>query len=282
VNPTDDVRRGAAVRGRRDMSGNDIYATPRIVTDLSECYFYHTMDIPGYGYVEGEWDLRKGVRQYLGAVDFKGKRVLEIGTASGFLCFYMESQGAEVVAYDLSENQEWDIVPFSGYDYRQFMLSRKAHIRRINNSFWLCHRAYRSHARVVYGEVYDIPEEIGMVDISTFGCILLHVRDPFHALQNALRLTKETVIITEPLRRWYFPVQLLSKFVGPPLVFLPEFRSCKPKETWWVLSPEVIKRFIGALGFEEAQVRYHFQKFQGRKRLLYSVIGQRTIDPHSM
>lgn len=63
------------------------------------------MDIPGYGGVEGEWDLRKGVKEYLGNVDFKGKRVLEIGTASGFLCFYMEGQGAEVVAYDLQRNK---------------------------------------------------------------------------------------------------------------------------------------------------------------------------------
>lgn len=264
------------------MSSNGIYATPRTVTDLNECYFYHTMDIPGYGCVEGEWDLRKGARQYLGGVDFTGKRVLEIGTASGFLCFYMESQGADVVAYDLSGDQAWDIVPFSRDDARQLMLSRKAQIRRINNSFWLCHKAFSSRAKVVYGAVYTIPQEIGMVDISTFGCVLLHVRDPFHALQNALRLTREMVIITEPVRRWYLPLQILSKRVGPFMVFLPEFRRREPKDTWWVLSPEVIKRFIGALGFEEAQVRYHFQKFQGRKRLLYSVIGQRTRDPHSM
>ncbi|MBV9971725.1 MAG: hypothetical protein JO135_00155, partial [Candidatus Eremiobacteraeota bacterium] len=34
------------------------YAEPRTVTNLSDCYFYHTMEIPGYGLVEGQWDLR--------------------------------------------------------------------------------------------------------------------------------------------------------------------------------------------------------------------------------
>src|SRR6201998_1346257 len=114
------------------MSERDIYATPRTITNIDECFFYHTMDIPGYGHVEGQWDLREGIREYLGAVDLKGKRVLEIGTASGFVCFYMESQGAEVVAYDLSEEHIWDLVPFSQYDYKEFALAHKAHIKALN------------------------------------------------------------------------------------------------------------------------------------------------------
>ena len=87
------------VAASRDSS---VYAEPRTVTDLEECYFYHSMEIPGYGLVEGPWDLRGGVDDYLGNVDLNGKRVLEVGTASGFLCFTMEGRGADVVAYDLS------------------------------------------------------------------------------------------------------------------------------------------------------------------------------------
>ena len=55
----------------------------------------------------------------MGKVDLRGKRVLEMETASGFLCFYMESKGAEVVAYDLSPDHLWDIVPFYNIDNRQ-------------------------------------------------------------------------------------------------------------------------------------------------------------------
>ena len=41
------------------MSRDDhVYAPPRTVTDLNDCYFYHTMDVPGVGRVTGEWDLR--------------------------------------------------------------------------------------------------------------------------------------------------------------------------------------------------------------------------------
>ena len=94
------------------MSDQIVYAQPRLIDDINDCYFYHTMDVPGYGHVEGEWDLRGKESEYLGRIPLKGKRVLEVGTASGFLCFYMENQGAQVVAYDLSPAEDWDMVPY--------------------------------------------------------------------------------------------------------------------------------------------------------------------------
>jgi 2-polyprenyl-3-methyl-5-hydroxy-6-metoxy-1,4-benzoquinol methylase len=81
-----------------------IFALPRVVNDLSACHFYHSMEIPGYGLVQGPWDLRPAIDQYLGRYNFRGKRILDVGTASGFLTFSMEKAGAEVVSYDLSED----------------------------------------------------------------------------------------------------------------------------------------------------------------------------------
>jgi hypothetical protein len=155
------------------------------------------MDIPGYGHVDGEWDLREGISDYLGHVPLRGKRVLEVGTANGFICFNMEREGAQVVAYDLSEEQDWDAVPYERHDAAAFLSERRNHIRRLNNAFWLCHRAFGSKSKMVYGDVYSVPEDIGLVDVCTFGSILLHLRDPFLAMQKALRLTKETVIVTD-------------------------------------------------------------------------------------
>jgi SAM-dependent methyltransferase len=226
------------------------------------------MDIPEYGHVKGDWDLRGGVRDYLGGVDFKGKRVLDVGTASGFLCFYMEQQGAEVVGFDLSKDESWDIVPYQRYDYERFLLDQREKIGRLNNGFWLAHKAFRSSVKMVYGSVYQIPPEIGTVDISVFGSVLLHLRDPFLALQNALRLTRETVIVTEAyrslsLRGFYrslrFPLRPWN--LGKTCMgFLPDFKTCEPKETWWQLTPSIIQRFLAVLGFEKTQVQRHTQK----------------------
>jgi len=264
-----------------------IFAPDRLVQDVKECYFYHSMDIPGYGAVTGEWDLRHRMSDYLGNISFDGKRVLEMGTADGFACFYMESQGAEVVAFDLSGAETWDVVPFARDNSKIFNVERKHHIERLNNAFWLSHRAFRSKSRMVYGNAYSIPAEIGDVDIATFGSILLHLRDPFLALHQALRLTRETVVVTdlaEPLgvpavvRRWR---QNLPKNLGrPAMKFLPDWKVSRPQETWWQLSPELIKSFIGVLGFEQTRVTYHSHDYYGGKRKakikLFTVVGHRT------
>ena len=270
------------------MSNPSPYAEPRLVTDLADCYFYHTMEIPGYGVVEGEWDLRKGIRAYLGNVDFRGKRVLELGTASGFICFHMEREGADVVGYDLSEEQSWDIVPYARYPYAEFLRERKKHIRKTNNAFWLGHQAFGSRSKLVYGDVYSIPHEIGEVDITTVCSILLHVRDPFLALQRALALTRETVIVTEgaevinlpnPLRR--LRNLLPRKLSAPPMWFAPNWRAVEPKETWWRLSPELIQRFIGVLGFERSEVTYHYQPYRRGTLQIplrqFTVVGHRSV-----
>jgi hypothetical protein len=267
------------------MSNKTIYAEPRLVTDINDCLFYHTMDIPGHGLVKGQFDLRQGVREYLGNVDFRGKRVLELGTASGFLCFYMESQGADVVAYDLSQHHDWDLVPLCA-DKRQHRPERRRElIRKINNAFWFNHKAFNSNAKMVYGTVYEIPEEIGMVDISTFGAILLHLRDPFLALQNALRLTRETVIVTQGLwprglgrirAPFRIPAPLLALFPIPQIKFVPDHNAPR-LDTWWRLSPKVVIRMIAILGFEESTTNYHWQKLgSGMYRAMYTVVGHRT------
>lgn len=261
------------------MPNESVYATPKTVTQLEQCHFYHTMDIPGYGHVPGEWDLRGREDEYLGGVSFKGKRVLDIGASSGFLTFHMECQGAEVVSYDLSEEHlsGLDIAP-SQYDLDRFLGEYKEYIGRLNNAYWLCHRAHNSKARMVYGTVYAIPTEIGPVDISTFGSILLHLRDPYLALHNALRLTRETVIIAEPLwrARRRFVTKVLTRIAGPYMVFITPFRANTPQMGWWLFTPDIIKRFIASLGFEKSEVTYHSQKLEGRDHAYYTVVGHRT------
>ena len=57
--------------------------------------------------------LRKTIDDYLGNFDFRGKRVLDVGTATGFLSFEMEKRGAEVVSFDMASRAQWQLVPFS-------------------------------------------------------------------------------------------------------------------------------------------------------------------------
>jgi SAM-dependent methyltransferase len=246
------------------------YAVPRVVGDISDCYFYHTMEIPGHGVVQGEWDLRPGVDAYLGGFDFRGKRVLDVGAASGFLSFHVERNGADVVSYDLSEDQPWDIVPFARGDAAAVEAGRRDHMRRINNSYWFCHRAFNSHAKAVYGTVYEIPLAIGPVDVAIYGSILLHLRDPFRALEMGARLTREAIIVSDLL-----PYGRFGLFRSAA-VFMPRFQRINDWFTWWRLPPSLVCEFLKILGFEHTTVTRHRQLFCGKSRTLYTVIGRRA------
>lgn len=237
------------------------------------------MEIPGYGEVEGYWDLRPNVDKYLGRVPFADKRVLEVGTANGYLCFHMEQQGADVVAFDLSPDYEADVVPYARWDHHQGVRDQKWWIGKINNAWWLAHRAHHSQARVVYGNAYRIPQEIGRVDIALFGAILLHLRDPFLALQSAAKLTAETMIVTEPLWSWTKLLSFftLSKIYNGYAIFLPVGKQCEPATGWWLLSPEIVQRFMHVLGFEETKVLFHRQRLGDQLIPFYTVVGRRTV-----
>jgi hypothetical protein len=253
------------------------------------------MDLPGHGTVEGLFDLRGTVDEYLGGVDLRGKRVLELGTADGFLCFEMERRGADVVAYDLSEAQRWDFVPATGRQAADLVSEYQRNVRRLNDAFWLAHRLHGSRARVVYGSLYDVPASIGPVDITTFGCVLLHVRDPFLALARGAALAKERVVVTEVLgglprrlmrlfapeamRRlapWWRVVPALAAPLAPSSpVFVPDPDRPGATPTWWSLGPRCIRRFLALLDFEQERVTYHFQREASGVVPMYTLVARR-------
>ncbi len=246
-----------------------VYAPSRHVESIDDCYFYHSMEIPGYGAVRGEWDLRPAIDRYLGHTDFRGKRVLDVGAASGFLSFHMERAGAEVVSYDLSEDHAWDIVPFAGTVDARNDTIRRAHLRRINDGYWLAHRAFGSRAKVVYGTVYDIPKDIGTVDVAVYGSILLHVRDPFLALENGARRARETIIVADiaPLGPW-------GRFLKRP-AFLPSLKDPQNRDTWWSLPPRLVVEYLAILGFKHTATNWHRQLYRDKPSWLYTIVGRR-------
>ncbi len=266
-----------------------VFATPKSVQDVAECVFYHTMDLPGVGEVQGQFDLRGRERDYLGHVDLKGKRVLEIGPASGYLSLYMERQGAEVVSCDLSADAYWDFVPFARVDQDAVVADVRAGITRLNNSYWLTHRLNQSKNRVVYSSVYDIPDAVGLFDIGTLSSTLLHMENPFRAIASVARRVRETMVVTEVLGFRNLLAYHLTRWLRPSVAFVPDPRPFErwtgplsPELTqaclvWWHLTPLMVRKALAVVGFEHTELRYHRQVYLGRKLLYYTVVGHRTV-----
>ncbi|HRT07960.1 MAG TPA: class I SAM-dependent methyltransferase [Candidatus Paceibacterota bacterium] len=217
------------------------YAEPLRVEDPSECAFYHRMELPGLGVVGGQWDLRDVINDYLGRFDFKGKRVLDVGTASGYLTFEMEKRGAEVVSFDMAEGEQWDLVPQRVVRREPARVAERltAGHRRLRKGYWLAHERLGSRARVFYGNIYHLPEALGPFDVAMMGMIIGHLRDPFHALHNVARLCRSHLILTNQS----YHAERAEALLMP---------SVENQETmaWWALSDGCLKQMLRILGFE--------------------------------
>ncbi|MFN8133541.1 MAG: class I SAM-dependent methyltransferase [Solirubrobacteraceae bacterium] len=233
------------------MPSPDLYADPYRVERIEECAFYHVMDVPGHGVVGSGWDLRGGEQDYLGHVDLAGKRVLEIGPASGFLTFYMESQGAEVVAVELAPDADWDVVPQAGLDVQAIADERRAGMPQLRNAFWFAHRQHGSAARVHYGSVYDLPDDLGHFDLAVMCAVLLHTRDPLRIVEQCARLSDQ-LLVTD----MHYP-----ELGELPVMQLVPSAENREWDTWWRFSPALITNFMGVLGFGDPAVTRHEQRF---------------------
>ncbi|HUD49253.1 MAG TPA: methyltransferase domain-containing protein [Candidatus Baltobacteraceae bacterium] len=217
------------------------FATPLTVTDPAQCYFYHQMDIPGVGAINGHWDLRDSIKAYLGDYDFKGKRVLDVGAASGFLTFSMEKEGADVVSFDMATGGQWDVVPQRKFrqDPEGYMARLVEGNRRLKNGYWYTHAKLGSKAKAFYGDVYNFPLALGPFDVAVFGMIISHLRDAFRAIYSASRLVTGDMIITNQT-----PGGNRNE-----AYFLPTVEN-QEAQAWWTFSPGCMEQMLSVMGFE--------------------------------
>jgi SAM-dependent methyltransferase len=249
----------------------DLYAIPREIINLEDCLFYHSMNIPGYGLVKGNWDILGNESQYTGEVALKGKRVLEIGPGSGLLSFYMEREGADVVSLEVAEDFKWDfywdLEEATPEDLEATRKAQKFDIEKMKNSYWFCHRAFSSKAKVHYGSAYHIPPGLGKFDISVLCCILLHNKHPLQILENCARVTSETLVVTEPFRKR--PIPQASA----------EFRPTDNQHTWhtwWGFSPDFFVNVLRSMGFPHSRITFHTQQQFEKPVNLFTVAASRT------
>lgn len=232
-----------------------------------DCRFYHSYTLAD-GEVVGDWDLRPAVSQYLGEVDFKGRSVLEIGPASGFLSFHMEAAGAQVTCLEPPMSHLWDTVPIEGYDINKWRTEFEAGIEQVRNSFWYVHNEKRSSVRLIEADPCNIPEAAGEFDISLLASVLLHCRRPFDILESVARRTTRTMIVTE---LWN------PQLAELPVCMLLPHQGAQQLHTWWQFGPQFFISALGLLGFTQSRVLFHYQKQPAENRTvpLFTVVCER-------
>lgn len=222
---------------------------PRLVDRLEDCFFYHAMDLPGFGLVRGHWDLLGRFDDYVGGVDVAGKSVLDVGTATGFLSFEAEKRGAaRVLSFDMSDPKQQTFLPFKDKlayrDPERWAEVYGAEIEQWKNAYWLCHRLLASKADAYYGDIYKLPTELGQFDVAIVGSVLEHLSDQVTALASIARLTRETMVIVSPLLQTEDRIARFESLASNP----------DADFTWWTYSLGVYREVFAMLGFSITRV----------------------------
>lgn len=220
------------------------FEDPWHVEDPSSCFFYHTMDLPSFGLQDGGWDLRGRFDDYVGGTECRGKRVLDVGTASGFLSFEAEVAGAtEVVSFDIDDARRQHLQPFANSDYvRDYEGWRQRQTKIFDswkNGYWLAHRLLGSKCKVFYGDIYDVPAELGTFDVVILGAVLEHLIDPLSAIFAISRLARKTIVINT------------DYFDNPAPLALFKGRADRPAASFifWTYTISLYDEYMKILGF---------------------------------
>jgi tRNA (mo5U34)-methyltransferase len=161
--------------------------------------FYHSIPLPDGTVLEGIIPLEAleaREREFPLPARLDGKRVLDIGTWDGYFAFAMERRGAEVVAIDSTEQEN-------------FRVARELLGSRVD---------YRVQ------DVYELsPERNGMFDVVLFMGVLYHLKHPLLGLERVCSVTRDVAIVesfvtTEavtgalPVLEFYETNELLGQF----------------------------------------------------------------------
>jgi hypothetical protein len=221
----------------------NLFQKPRAKPERPDCIFYHSFDLPDGTEIVGEWDMRGKFDEYVGNLDLSGKRVIDFGTASGFLSFEAEKRGARVVSFDADSAARYTRLPHTPSRYTENREEAIAEddiwLDAVKNSYWYVYNALGSKNKVVYGDLYNIPQEIGTFDVALLGQFLVHNRSGIDVLEAVASKTERFLVITEGLWEIEEPG---AKFLGC---------ANAPGDFYsnWLFSPSFYFEVVGMLGF---------------------------------
>lgn len=163
----------------------------------SQQLWYHTIELAPGVVTPGWFDLRPVVGR-LPWPDLRGKRCLDVATYDGFLAFEMERRGAaEVVATDIAGHEGWDWLPRERAGGLEFLRQQAGTKGR---GFEIAAAALGSSVNRRFVSVYELdPDVIGEFDVVVCGSLLLHLRDPFRALESIRRVCRGEFLSAEQI-----------------------------------------------------------------------------------
>jgi hypothetical protein len=150
------------------------------------------------------------------------------------------------VSFDIDIGDGQNLLPFKDSlyyrDHATWAHERTAHFDLWKNAYWLAHSAYRSSARVVYGDVYNLPPALGRFDVIIFCAVLEHMADPIRAIASVARHAADRMILGV-----WIPDQAQESSIA---WFLGSADRPGDDGVFWVYSISVYREILAMLGFK--------------------------------
>lgn len=223
----------------------------KLIQEIAKHNWMHTIDL-GQGVVTpGRWPVNENVIKAYDQIDFKGKKVLDLGACNGLWSFEAERRGA-------TEVHSVDYLTHVGY--------------WCSPAYRLAHEALGSRASYHPDlNVYDV-EQLGVndFDVVVFSGIYYHLKHPVLALSKLRRVMKEGahVVIEGPI----YPdmARSYSSFHYRDLLF-------DDKSNWCVPTLRCLREWVECSYFEVEQEYFNrpdaFGQLNRLKVALRSCLG---------
>jgi tRNA (mo5U34)-methyltransferase len=206
-----------------DAIDYDSWSRDDLIGLAGKLTWVHQIDFGGGFVTPGQWPPAPDILRPFGELDFRGKKVLDIGCWDGLYSFKAEQRGAsEVYATDLLNQR-----PFA--DQPTFAVARAV-----------------LKSRVKYfpqTSVYDV-EQIGVrdFDIVLFSGVYYHLKDPLRAFAMLRRVVKDGAQI--------FVEGAVLNELGCYARFYYRDAYAKDYSNWWVPTPACLRQWIECSFFD--------------------------------
>ena len=235
------------------------------VEDLSNYYWYHTIDLGDGLITPGIYDYRDALSPYGFPEDMRGMTVLDVGSATGFFAFEFEKRGARVISVELPSLEDLDRFP--GQTTEQLLKKLEKMIlppeserppeaeRRdtkdelyfylLDGPFRFCHMRLNSKVERCFSTVYDLsPAKLGVdgFDLVFLGDILLHTFSPWKALAAVAPLCKGLLVLS----------QIMPEDVGPQpaMLYVGGDDPQGDDISWWWPNKLCFEQMLKKMGFK--------------------------------
>jgi tRNA (mo5U34)-methyltransferase len=216
-----------------------------IIDKISGYDWYHTIRLPHGVVTPGYVDHREQLPYYNLPNDMAGMRVLDVATFDGFWAFEFERRGAEVVAIDIASTSDLDIPR----NWRDVFDEKGVKLAK-GEGFRIASEILQSKVRKEVCSVYDVnPDRFGMFDMVFCSDLLIHLRDPLHAMESIWTVVRDRAIFADV----YHPD--LEAFKDSALV---EFCQAGQTDVWWRPSTTCYKLWLHLARFSRVEEQSRF------------------------